>query len=147
MASFNKVILAGNVTRDPELRDTPSGMAVATFGLAINRKFKAKDGEQREEVTFVDVTAFDKQAEVVGKWFAKGKPVLVEGRLKFDQWEDKQGGGKRSKLSVVLESFQFIGGPKSEDDGGGKTHAAPVKPLPQDAAYTTGGPAEEEIPF
>ena len=116
MASFNKVLLMGNLTRDPQLKYLPSQTAVAEFGLACNRKFRTANGEDREEVTFVDVTAFGKQAEVINQYMNKGKPIFIEGRLKYDQWEDKQGGGKRSKLTVVVDNFQFIG---SRDGGGG----------------------------
>lgn len=113
--NYNKVILAGNVTRDPELRTTPKGTAIAKFCLAINRTWTGEDGQKREEVTFVDVDAFGKQAEIVGKFFKKGRCVLVEGRLKLDQWEDKQTGQKRSRIGVVLESFSFgASGEKSE---------------------------------
>src|SRR3954451_10341179 len=109
MASFNKVLLMGNLTRDPQLKYLPSQTPVAEFGVACNRKFKSAQGEDREEVTFVDVAAFGKQAELINQYFTKGKPIFIEGRLKYDQWEDKQGGGKRSKLSVVIDNFQFIG--------------------------------------
>ena len=119
MASFNKVILLGNLTRDPQLKYLPSQTAVAEFGIACNRKFKSAAGEDREEVTFVDITAFGKQAELINQYFTKGKPIFIEGRLKFDSWEDKQGGGKRSKLTVVLEGFQFIGGRDGGGGGGG----------------------------
>jgi single-strand DNA-binding protein len=118
MASFNQVILLGNLTRDPQMRYTPSQMAVCDFGVACNRKFKAADGSDREEVTFVDCTAWSKQAELINTYFTKGKPIFIQGRLKLDQWEDKQGGGKRSKLSVVVENFQFIGG--RDGQGGGQ---------------------------
>src|SRR2546423_10977317 len=116
MASFNKVMLMGNLTRDPQLKYLPSQTAVAEFGIACNRKFRTAQGEDREEVTFVEVHAFGKQAEVLNQYMTKGKPIFIEGRLKLDQWEDKQGGGKRSKLTVVVENFQFIGG---RDSGGG----------------------------
>ena len=116
MASFNQVILLGNLTRDPQLKYLPSQTAVVEFGLACNRKFKGQNGEDREEVTFVDCSAFGKQAEVLNQYCTKGKPLFIQGRLKFDSWEDKQGGGKRSKLTVVIENFQFIG---SRDGGGG----------------------------
>jgi single-strand DNA-binding protein len=119
MASFNKVMLMGNLTRDPQLKYLPSQTAVAEFGLACNRKFRTATGEDREEVTFVDVTAFGKQAEVINQYCQKGKGLFIEGRLKFDQWEDKQGGGKRSKLTVVVENFQFIGGRDGGGAGGG----------------------------
>jgi single-strand DNA-binding protein len=116
MAGFNKVLLMGNLTRDPQLKYLPSQMAVAEFGVACNRKFRTSQGEDREEVTFVDCSAFGKTGEVINQYFTKGKPIFIEGRLKLDQWEDKQGGGKRSKLSVVVENFQFVGG---RDGGGG----------------------------
>mgnify|MGYP001202585794 CR=1 FL=1 len=115
MPSVNRVILAGHLTRDPQSKQLPSQTTVTEFGLAMNRKFRTKDGDNREEVTFVDCAAFGKQAEVIQQYCQKGKAILVEGRLKLDQWEDKQG-GKRSKLSVVVENFQFLGGP----DGGSK---------------------------
>src|ERR1035437_3276644 len=116
MANFNKVILMGNLTRDPQLKYLPSQMAVAEFGLAVNHKFKTKTGEDREDVLFIDVAAFGKQAEVINQYCQKGKPILIEGRLKYDTWEDKNGGGKRSKHSIVVENFQFVG---SRDGGGG----------------------------
>ena len=116
MASFNKVLLMGNLTRDPQLKYLPSQMAVAEFGIACNRKFRTQAGEDREEVTFVDITAFGKTGELINQYFTKGKPIFIEGRLKYDQWEDKNGGGKRSRLTVVAENFQFIGG---RDGGGG----------------------------
>jgi len=109
MASFNKVLLMGNLTRDPQLKYLPSQTAVVEFGIACNRKFRTANGEDKEEVTYVDITSFGKQAEVINQYFQKGKPIFIEGRLKFDSWEDKQGGGKRSKLTVVVENFQFVG--------------------------------------
>ena len=109
MPSFNKVILMGNLTRDPQLKHLPSNLVVAEFGLACNRRFRTAAGEDKEEVAFVDCTAFGRQAETIGQYCAKGKPLFVEGRLKYDQWDDKQGGGKRSRLTVVVENFQFIG--------------------------------------
>ena len=119
MASYNRVLLMGNLTRDPQLKYLPSQTAVAEFGLACNRKFRTANGEDREEVTFVDITAFGKQAEVINQYMTKGKPIFIEGRLKFDSWEDKQGGGKRSKLTVVVDNFQFIGAPGGAGGGGG----------------------------
>ena len=101
-ASFNRVMLMGNLTRDPQMRFTPSNTAICEFGLACNRKFKTASGEDREDVTFVDITAFGRQAEVINQYCRKGKPLFIEGRLKYDTWEDKNGGGKRSKLSVVV---------------------------------------------
>src|SRR3954471_15614981 len=120
MSSFNKVILMGNLTRDPQLKYLPSQTPVVEFGIATNRRFKAQNGEEREEVTFVDCAAFGKQAEVIHQWCQKGKQLLVEGRLKYDTWEDKNGGGKRSKLTVVIENFQFIGGRDGAGAGGGQ---------------------------
>ena len=109
MASFNKVILVGNLTRDPELRVTGTGLSICKIGLAVNRSYTSKDGESKDETTYVDVDAFGKQAEILGKYMQKGRPLMIEGRLKLDQWESNDG-QKRSKLGVVLESFQFIGG-------------------------------------
>ena len=129
--NYNKVILAGNLTRDPELRTTPKGTAIAKFGLAINRNWTGEDGQKREEVTFVDVDAFGKQAEIVGKYFRKGRSVLVEGRLKLDQWDDKQTGQKRSRLGVVLESFSF-GAAGEKSDAKPATQAAQPKPAEDD---------------
>lgn len=118
MASYNRVVLLGNLTRDPQLRYLPNQTPVVEFGLAINRRFTV-NGEQREETTFVDCSAFGKQAEVINQYCQKGKGLFVEGRLKYDQWEDKQGGGKRSRLTVVVENFQFLGGPGQGGGGGG----------------------------
>jgi single-strand DNA-binding protein len=119
MPSFNKVILAGNLTRDPELRYTPKGTAVAKIALAINRTWRDEAGTQKEEVTFVDVDAFGKQAEVISQYLKKGRPLLVEGRLKLDQWDDKTTGQKRSRMGVVLESFQFLDSGATREGGGG----------------------------
>ena len=140
MASFNKVILLGNLTRDPELKYTPKGTAVARLGLAVNRKWKNDAGEEKEEVTFIDADAFGKQAETLGQYLKKGSPLFIEGRLKLDQWDDKQTGQKVSKLRVVLESFQFVGG---RAEGG----AAPQqRPAPQ-AQSSNQGDADSDIPF
>lgn len=109
MASFNKVLLMGNLTRDPEKRVTPSGMTIVKLGLAVNRRFSTQDGQQRDEVTFIDIDAFGRQADVIAQYCTKGSGLLVEGRLKLDQWQDQQG-NNRSKLAVVLENFQFVGG-------------------------------------
>lgn len=114
MASFNSVQLIGNLTRDPEVRYTPKGAAVAEFSLAINRKYKAESGEQREEVTFVDCTAWAKTAELIGQYCKKGNPLFVTGRLTTDSWEDKQTGQKRSKMKVTVENMQFLGGKDGE---------------------------------
>src|SRR5438874_3577983 len=117
MASFNRVILAGNLTRDPELRYTPKGLAISKIGLAVNRTWKNESGETKEEVTFVDVDAFGRQAEVVGQYLKKGRPLLMEGRLKLDSWEDKNTHQKQSKLKVVLESFSFIDSQRTGEAG------------------------------
>lgn len=110
MANLNKVMLIGNLTRDPELRVTQRGTGICTFALAMNRKFKDEAGGEREEVTFVDVEAWGKQGEVIAKWCSKGSPLFVEGRLRLDSWEDKNTKEKRSRMKVVLENFQFLGG-------------------------------------
>ena len=109
MASLNKVLLIGNLTRDPEMRVTPKGTALCSFGLAVNRNYKDESGASRDETTFVDIEAWGKQGELVSKYLTKGSPAMVEGRLKFDSWEDKTSGQKRSKLKVVLENVQFLG--------------------------------------
>lgn len=116
MASYNKVLLMGNLTRDPEVRYTPKGMAVAQIGLAVNRQWTSETGEQKEEVVFIDVDVWGKQAETINQYMTKGSPIFIEGRLRLDTWDDKQTGQKRSKLKVVCERFQFIGAPK-----GGRT--------------------------
>jgi single-strand DNA-binding protein len=152
MANFNKVILAGNLTRDPELRYTPKGVAIAKFGMAINRTWKSETGETKEEVTFVDIDAFNRQAEVIGQYFKKGRPILVEGRLKLDQWDDKQTNQKRSRLGVVLESFSFLDTKGTGDSGMAPSEAprqqrpAPTQPP---AAPEPDGPApsEDDVPF
>jgi single-strand DNA-binding protein len=154
MANFNKVILAGNLTRDPELRYTPKGTAIATFGLAINRKWKSETGETKEEVTFVDVDAFGRQAEVVAQYMKKGRPFLVEGRLKLDQWEDKNTHQKQSKLKVVLEGFSFID--TKGVDGGVPSDAPRARPAaapaaaaeaPAPAEPEASEPEQDDVPF
>lgn len=118
MADVNKVILIGRLTRDPQLKYLPSQTAVCEFGLAVGRKFKAASGEQREETNFIDCTVFGKGGEIFNQYMTKGKQVYVEGRLKYDSWEDKSGGGKRSKLTVVVDDFQFLGAPGGAQGGG-----------------------------
>lgn len=141
MASFNKVIIAGNLTRDPELRYTPKGTAIAQITLAVNRKWKAETGEMREEVSFIDVDAFGRQAEVIGQYLKKGRPFLVEGRLKQDTWEDKNTKQKQSKIKVVLEGFSFIDSNRGEGEGG----AAPAAPRPARPAAAPNAPAGEPV--
>ena len=127
MPSFNQVILIGNLTRDVELRHTPSNQTVANIGMAMNRQYQTKDGERREEVTFVDCEAWGRQAEVMAQYLSKGRPVMIQGRLKLDTWQDKEG-GNRSKLKVVVENFQFLGsregGGNSGGNGGGNYQSA-----------------------
>lgn len=153
MASFNRVILAGNLTRDPELRYTPKGTAIARIGLAINRVYTTETGEKKEEVTFVDVEAWGRQAEVVAQYMKKGRPFLVEGRLKLDQWEDKNTHQKQSKLKVVLESFSFIDS-KGSDTGAPSevprprpTAAAAPAPAPEAPEPDAAPPEEDDVPF
>ena len=153
MANFNKVILMGNLTRDPEIRYTPKGTAVAEIGLAINRFFAGENGEKREETTFVDVTLWGRTAEIAGEYLKKGRPVFIEGRLQLDTWEDKQSGQKRSKLRVVAEGMQLIGarggsaggGPEEGEEGSrsraGARSSAPPKNAPPPE------PDDDEIPF
>lgn len=149
MASYNKVMLMGNLTRDPEVRYTPKGTAIATIGLAVNRVWTNEGGEKKEEVTFVDVEVWGRQAETIGQYMAKGKPIFVEGRLKLDQWDDKESGQKRSKLKVVCENFQFIGAPKGggevsdQPPGEQRSQARPARPMNRPAPAR---PAEEDAP-
>lgn len=154
MASFNKVILLGNLTRDPEVRYTPKGTAVTDLGLAVNRTYTADNGEKREEVTFVDVTFWGRTAEVAGEYLKKGRPVFVEGRLQLDSWDDKTSGQKRTKLKVIGENMQMLGSPRGGGAGGGggdeeggssaprssSRPAAPPKAAPS-------APDDDEIPF
>jgi single-strand DNA-binding protein len=161
MPSLNKVMLMGNLTRDPEIRYTPKGQAVTDIGLAINRRYKVEN-EVREEVTFVDVTFWGKQAEVIGQYLKKGRPLYVEGRLQLDTWDDKQTGQKKSRLKVIGDEFQFIDS-KGGGGGGGGGHDegddAPRRPAPQrqggqsqparqeSDAFPPGLDEEDEIPF
>ena len=151
MASFNKVILLGNLTRDPEVRYTPKGTAVTELGMAVNRVYTAENGEKREETTFVDVTLWGRTAEIAGEYLKKGRPVFIEGRLQLDTWDDKQSGQKRSKLKVVGEGLQLIGsrpgggggGGGDEESSGGSRTSRPAPP-PKSAPSA---PDDDEIPF
>ena len=116
MPNLNKVQLMGNITRDPEVRYTPKGTAVTDISLAINRSYSGDDGQRHEETTFVDITFWGRQAEIIGEYMKKGRPLYVEGRLQLDSWEDKTTGQQRSRLKVVGDNFQFLG---SREDGGG----------------------------
>ena len=152
MPNYNKVILMGNLTRDPEVRYTSSGTAIAKLGIAINRYWSNKDGKKQEETTFVDVDAFGRQAETIGQYLKKGRPIMVEGRLKLDQWDDKQTGQKRSKLGVVLENFQFIDSRGEGGGGGGSGDSGGYsQPDPPSAQSSGGGgssvPEDDDVPF
>lgn len=150
MPSYNKVLLMGNLTRDVQLKSLPSGQPVAEIAIAINRKYKTKDGQDREEVTYVDCECWGPRAEVINKYFSKGKPIFIEGRLKLDSWEDKDG-QKRSKMRVVIDDFQFVegrgggsgGGAGAADDGG----YAPSRSSGGGSRGGHSGIQEEEIPF
>ncbi len=120
MASFNKVILIGNLTRDPEVRYTPSGSAVTDIGLAVNRTwFDKQSNSRKEDTTFVDVTLWGRTAEIAGEYLSKGRPVLIEGRLQLDSWDDRETGKKRTKLKVVGEQMTMLGGRQDGGGGGG----------------------------
>lgn len=150
MPGYNKVILIGNLTRDPELRYTPQGVAIAKIGLAVNRTWKTESGETKEEVTFVDVDAFRRQAETLAQYLKKGSPLMVEGRLKLDQWDDKQTGQKRSRLGVVLEGFQFLGGGQGRGQEGGAPGPRPsaaAKPDAPAADADAPPPEDDDVPF
>jgi len=163
MASFNQVILIGNLTRDPELRVTPKGTALCTFGLAVNRSYKDESGNVREEVNFFDIESWGKQAEVISKFMTKGRPIFIQGRLRLDTWDDKTTGQKRNKIKIVLENFQFIGSREgggtassasaptvNADEGIDQTAAPPPRPpvravIPPPPAAQ--GNIEEDVPF
>lgn len=152
MASFNRVILLGNLTRDPVLRYLPNQTPVVDFGLAVNHKFKTAAGEAREEVMFIDCSAFGKQAELINQYCQKGQMLLVEGRLKLDTWEDKQGGGKRSKHKIAVDNMQFM--PRRDGAGGGEPSSVPQgeedqrpqRPAPRQAPAAQ-RPQQAEPPF
>ncbi len=153
MASFNKVILMGNLTRDPELRYTPKGTAIAKVGLAVNRVWTNEAGEKKEEVTFVDIDIFGRTAENVGQYMRKGRPMLVEGRLKLDQWDDKQTGQKKSRLGVVAETVQFLGSAPSSEGGAPAAPRAARPSAPASASPAAepvegdGPPESDDVPF
>jgi single-strand DNA-binding protein len=157
MPNLNKVMLIGNLTRDPEIKYTPKGTAIAAFGLAVNRNYTTETGEKREEVTFIDLEAYARLAEIIGEYCKKGRPIFVEGRLKLDQWDDKQSGQKRSKMKVVVETMQLLG--SREGGGGGGDypaeggHSGPAQPRrapaqpPRPAADPDLDAAPDDIPF
>lgn len=145
MASYNKVILLGNLTRDPQLSYTPSQTAVVEFGLATNRRWNDQSGNQRDETCFVDCQMYGKRAEVINKYLHKGNPLFIEGRLKFDSWQ-AQDGSKRSKLRVFVENFEFISGGNS---GGGNQRNDNAPGSQNDAGAQSPAPAgiDDDIPF
>ncbi len=155
MASLNKVFLMGNLTRDPELRYTPSGTPVCEFGLAVNRTYTTRDGEKRDETCFVDVTMWGRRGVVISEYFTKGRPIFVEGRLNYDSWETSE--GRRSKLTVVAENFEFIGGrggAASDSPGRDGERPRPAEgrppreqPEPQEPSEEGFDVADDEIPF
>ena len=140
MANLNRVLLIGNLTRDPEVRYTPKGTAVAEIGLAVNRIYSGEDGEKKEETTFVDVTLWARQAEVAGQYLKKGRPVFIEGRLQLDTWDDKQTGQKRSRLRVVSENLQLLGSRQEGDS------SSPAPPPRRASAATTPSRPEPRDP-
>jgi single-strand DNA-binding protein len=148
MASFNKVILLGNLTRDPEVRYTPKGSAVCDLGIAVNRQYTLDSGEKREEVTYVDVVLWSRLAEIAGEYLKKGRPVFIEGRLQMDTWDDKQTGQKRSKLRVIGETMQLLGGRPAggAEPGEDERPSRPGKTTPPPPAAPA-EPDEDEIPF
>lgn len=134
MSSVNKVLLMGNLTRDPQVKQLPGNALVAEFGIAASRRYRTSAGEDREETAFVDCSAFGRQAEIISQFCRKGKPLFVEGRLKYDSWDDKQSGARRSRLSVVVENFQFIGGRDDTARQGNLAAPETTKPQRQPAA-------------
>jgi len=149
MANFNKVILAGNLTRDPQLSYLPSQTAVVNFGLAINRQWKGQDGQMKQEVCFVDCRSFGKPAETINKYCKKGKPLLVEGRLTFDSWTGKDG-VKKSKLYVTAETFQFLGAGGAGEHGGEHSSSAGSESQAPSEDYGSAEPPQtggDDIPF
>ncbi|NNM84905.1 MAG: single-stranded DNA-binding protein [Phycisphaerales bacterium] len=155
MPNVNKVFLMGNLTRDPQVSYLPSQTAVCEIGLAINRNWTAQDGQKKEEVTFVDCSAFGKTAETIGKYLKKGRPIFIEGRLKYDTWEDKEG-KKRSRLRVVIDQFQFVdsrpggsGGSEGGEgggEGGGQAYRPAARPIGRPAAGNDAPPADDGPP-
>ncbi len=150
--NFNRVLLAGNLTRDPQVRFFANEKAVAEFGLAINRKFKDANGQLKEETTFVDVETWGRTAELVGQYLTKGRGCFVEGRLKLDSWDDKESGQKRSKLKVVADNVQFTdpkgeGAPRQRSGGDEVQGEADVRPAPARPSAPAAGAADDEPPF
>jgi len=159
MANLNKVMLIGNITRDPELKYTPKGTAVTDIGLAVNRVFTADNGEKRDETTFIDVTLWGRTAEVVNQYCKKGSPIFIEGRLQLDTWDDKQTGQKRSKLRVVGEGIQLLGARQGgsapahhgDDEPPRRQSSHPAQPSrsqpPQQQRHDHDLPPDDDVPF
>jgi single-strand DNA-binding protein len=157
MANVNKVILIGNLTRDPEVRHTPKGTAVGDIAIAVNRTFVAENGEKKDDTTYVDITLWGRTAEIAQQYLKKGRPVYIEGRLQMDTWEDKQSGQKRSKLKVVAENLQLLGG-RPDGEGGASSGGSGYSKRPdnyeRDEAMGRNVPSsaphgeeEDDIPF
>lgn len=149
MANYNKVLLIGNLTRDPQLSYLPSETAVVDFGLAVNRKYKSREGENREETCFIDCRAFGRLAENINKYMRKGRPLFVEGRLTFDTWT-AQDGSKRSRHKVTVENFQFLGAPTGEGRQSGDGPGSPLggsAGAPSTSSEQAGQGGEDDIPF
>jgi single-strand DNA-binding protein len=149
MASLNKVLLIGNLTRDPEVRMMSSGRPVCNFGLALNRNYKDSEGNKKEEVTFVDVECFGPRAEAVARFFSKGRPIFIEGRLKLDQWESKEG-EKRSAIRVVLDNFEFVDSGRSESStpsSGASLTDANLQANSLDTQPSQQSDLDEDVPF
>jgi single-strand DNA-binding protein len=158
MANLNRVLLIGNLTRDVELKSIGSGQQVAKISIATNRRWTGQDGQQKEEVTFVDCEAWGKTAEMMARYLSKGRPVFIEGRLKLDKWQDKESGQNRSKMAVVIENFQFVdskpgsgggGGGSGDGEGGGYSRPAPrqSQASPQQSQGGDEPPMNDDIPF
>ncbi|HCE05262.1 MAG TPA: single-stranded DNA-binding protein [Verrucomicrobiales bacterium] len=150
MPNYNKVMLMGRLTRDPEVRYSANGTAITNIGLAVNRNWRNQDGQTQEEVTFVDVTAFGKRGEAVGQYLKKGRPIFIEGHLRMDQWDDKQTGQKRSKLAIIMDAFEFIDS-RGEGEGGGGNFSGGGAPAAGGAAPAAGGGGgfaeDDDVPF
>ena len=151
MNSLNSIIVEGNLTRDPDIRTTPNGLKIAKLGLAVNRRYRTRDNEMKEETTFVDIDAFGAQAETLEKYCQKGSPLFVEGRLRLDQWQTNTG-ENRSKLNVVLEGFQFLGGGRDSDsaeESGGNTYAGPrdSSAKPSTSSSDNSFQEDDDVPF
>ena len=151
MANLNKVLLMGNMTRDPQLSYLPSQTPVVEFGLATNRKWNSQDGQQREEVCFIDCRAYGRMADTINKYCKKGRPLMIEGRLSFDQWE-AQDGTKRSKHRVTVENFTFV----DSRGGSGNNYSSPAdnstpennsSPADNSASRGNNGDAGDDVPF